>query len=440
MQKASAFNDRPMEERPMASIAPTASIPAPGSDRWTKSNATILAVCILGWAFDVYEQTILQIITPILLREWKMTMADMGNLQTISRWIGIVGVFIFPALADLYGRKPVLIWSILGFALFSGLTGFATGWGMMLVLTAITRIALSGENPVGMVMVTETAPTKWRATALGGLVGGYPLGYLLCTLTALVVLPLWGWRAMYWLGIIPALLVLWIRIGIQESPRFERVTAAMIRQGIKKQFNIFEPFKRYPREMVIGTLIYFFYLFTWIGWSAWMPQFLAVEKKLGIPTMLQYLSVWMAVAIAAYWICGWLCDHFGRRWVIPAFVIPAAGLLWYIAGLNDASSLFWVGLALNFLITGSFGAGLGYVPELFPTQIRGTSFGAAFFVGLAGGSTAPLVLGYIATGKSLAAGLPVLAVSFFLIAPIFLWLARDTTRKELTDFVGQKAA
>ena len=424
-----------------ASVVSAASASQLGTDRWTGYNATVLAICILGWAFDVYEQTVLQVITPILLKEFNLTLADMGLLQTISRWIGIVGVFLFPALADLYGRKPVLIWSILGFALFSGLTGFATGFWSLLVLTSITRIALSGENPVGMVMVTETAPTKWRATALGGLVGGYPLGYLLCTLTALVVLPLWGWRALYWVGILPALLVLWVRISVKESPRFEHVTSEMLKQGIKKQMNVFAPFKRYPREMTIGLLLYFFYLFTWIGWSAWMPQFLAREKGLGIPTMLQYLSVWMAVAIAAYWICGWLCDKFSRRYVIPCFVVPAAALLWYIPNLSDASSLFWVGLVLNFLITGSFGAGLGYVPELFPTQIRGTGFGAAFFFGIAGGSTAPLVLGWIATKYgSLGAGLPVLAVSFFLIAPIFLWLARDTRGKQLKDFVGEKIA
>jgi MFS family permease len=411
---------------------------AASSDRWNRHNVTVLAVCILGWAFDIYEQTILQISTPILLKEFGMSMAEMGTLQTISRWIGIAGYFLFPALADLYGRKPVLIWSILGYALLSGLTGFATGWGMLLVLTSITRVALSGEGPVGQVMVAETAPTKWRATALGGLVGGYPLGYLLCTLTAIVVLPLWGWRALYWLGVIPALLVLWIRVGIKESPRFERVTAEMLKTGLKRQLRIFAPFKSYPREMVIGILLYFFYLFTWIGWSAWMPQFLAVEKKLGIPTMLNYLSWWMAVAIIAYWLCGWLSDVFGRRWVIPAFVVPASILLWLLGGINDPSNLFWVGLVLNFLITGSFGSGLGYVTELFPTQIRGTAFGAAFFFGVAGGSTAPLVLGYIAQGQSLAAGLPVLAVSFFLIAPLFLFFARDTTRKSLVDFVGEK--
>lgn len=150
----------------MATVAPAAMAPpAQSTDRWTRSNATVLAVCILGWAFDIYEQTVLQITTPILLKEFNMTLAEMGTVQTVSRWLGIVGYFVFPALADLYGRKPVLIWSILGYTLFSGLTGFSTGMGMLLALTAITRIALSGEGPVGMVMVAETAPTKWRSAA-----------------------------------------------------------------------------------------------------------------------------------------------------------------------------------------------------------------------------------------------------------------------------------
>ena len=93
---------------------------------------------------------------------------------------------------------------------------------------------------------------------------------------------------------------------------------------------------------------------------------------------------------------------------------------------------------MNFLITGSFGTGLGYTAELFPTQIRGTAVGASFTFGLAAASTAPLIMGWIATAHSVAAGLPLLAFSFLLLAPLFIWFAPDTTRKELVDFVGEK--
>jgi AAHS family cis,cis-muconate transporter-like MFS transporter len=190
--------------------------------------------------------------------------------------------------------------------------------------------------------------------------------------------------------------------------------------------------------MLIGCLINFFYLWTWLGWSTWMPLFLANEKKLGLQTAAAYLTLWMAAAIAAYWLCGWLCDRFGRRYVIPAFVVPAGFLLMVIGTLNDATNLFVVGLVLNFLITGSFGAGLGYAAELFPTAIRGTAVGAIFLIAGIFSAFSPILIGYYATVATIADGLPWLALSFFLIAPTFLFFAKETTRKELTDFVGQK--
>ena len=106
--------------------------------------------------------------------------------------------------------------------------------------------------------------------------------------------------------------------------------------------------------------------------------------------------------------------------------------------LDSPSGLFWVGLVLNFLITGSFGVGLHYNTELFPTQIRGTAVGVAFTFGSAAAASSPAIVGWIATSHSIAAALPLLALSFFLLVPMFLFVARETTRKELADFVGQR--
>lgn len=126
--------------------------------------------------------------------------------------------------------------------------------------------------------------------------------------------------------------------------------------------------------------------------------------------------------------------------MIPAFALPAAVLLVVMGHLDSPSGLFWVGLATNFLITGSFGTGLGYTSEIFPTQIRGTAVGATFAVGLGFASLAPMIIGWIATVHSIAAGLPLLAFSFFLLGPLFFWFAPDVTRRELVDFVGQKVS
>jgi AAHS family cis,cis-muconate transporter-like MFS transporter len=212
----------------------------------------------------------------------------------------------------------------------------------------------------------------------------------------------------------------------------------MLKEGLRKQLDLLAPFRAYPRESVVASLVYFFYLFTWVGWSAWMPFYLANERHLGFPTMASYLSAWMFCAIFAYWICGWLCDVFGRRWVIPAFAVPAAVLLVVMGQLESPAALFWVGLATNFLITGSFGTGLGYTAEIFPTQIRGTAVGATFAIGLGFASLAPMIMGWIATEYSIAAGLPLLALSFLLLGPLFFMFAPDVTRKELADFVGQR--
>ena len=130
-----------------STVSAATTAPVTSADHWTKYNATVLAICILGWAFDIYEASIMQLITPLLIKEWGITPATMGMVTTVSRWIGLIGTFAFPVFADLYGRKPALIWAILGYSLFTGLTGFSTGWISLLIFSSITRIALAGENP-----------------------------------------------------------------------------------------------------------------------------------------------------------------------------------------------------------------------------------------------------------------------------------------------------
>ena len=126
-----------------------AAAPLTSDERWTNYSATVLTICILGWAFDIYEATIMQLVTPLLIKEWGITPATMGMVTTISRWVGLIGTFAFPVFADLYGRKPALIWSILGYSVLTGLTGFATGWVSLLILASLTRIARSEERRVG---------------------------------------------------------------------------------------------------------------------------------------------------------------------------------------------------------------------------------------------------------------------------------------------------
>src|SRR4030081_4061685 len=119
----------------------TVTPPVATSDRWTRYNATVLTICILGRAFDIYEATIMQLVTPLLIKEWGITPATMGTVTTVSRWIGLIGTFAFPVFADLYGRKPALIWAILGYSIFTGLTGFSTRLSSLPLFFLLTRIS-----------------------------------------------------------------------------------------------------------------------------------------------------------------------------------------------------------------------------------------------------------------------------------------------------------
>jgi hypothetical protein len=158
-----------------------------------------------------------------------------------------------------------------------------------------------------------------------------------------------------------------------------------------------------------------------------------------------YLSIWMFCAIFAYYLCGWLSDLFGRRYVIPAFCLPAAVLLIVMGQFDSASSLFWVGLILNFLITGSDGSGLGYNTELFPTQIRGTAVGAAFTFGSAGGALAPAIVGWVATSHSIATARKLAILIWHLLTKNenYLWSRPALHARKLRDLelkAGHKSA
>src|SRR3974377_1804748 len=123
----------------MGTASPLASInPPPAADRWTGCSTRVLAVCILGFAFDIYEATIMQLVTPLLIKEWGIAPATIGNITTVSRWVGLIGIFVFAPLAQLSGRRPVLVLTILGYSLFTGLTGFAQGPLQLLIFTQIT--------------------------------------------------------------------------------------------------------------------------------------------------------------------------------------------------------------------------------------------------------------------------------------------------------------
>src|SRR5262249_18571786 len=133
-----------------ASVPIAAATDQPSADRWSAYSAIVLAICVLGWAFDIYEQTIMQLVTPLLIKEWGITPATMGYVTTIARWVGLIGLFLFPALADLYGRKP----------------GMLDDPASLFWAGLAANFLITGSFGAGLGYTTELFPTQIRGTAV----------------------------------------------------------------------------------------------------------------------------------------------------------------------------------------------------------------------------------------------------------------------------------
>ncbi len=333
-----------------SSTAPaTAAPPLASTEGWNSYNVKVLTICILGWAFDIYEATIMQLVTPLLIQEWGITPATMGFVTTVVALGRADRDIRISVLADLYGRRPALIWAILGYSIFTGLTGFSTGWISLLIFSSITRIALAGEEP-GRHADGHRGPRRPNGAPPRSAVSSAAIrsAICLCSLAALVVRALVG-----------VALALFPRhpagaAGALDPLRHQGKSALRACHRADAQGRA-EEAARYlfagatiPARDVIASLVYFFYLFTWIGWSAWIAVLSRHEASsasrhghlsLDLDVLRDIRLLVLRLAVRLY----------GRRWVIPAFAVPAGILLIVMGYCETPTTLFWVGLAVNFL-------------------------------------------------------------------------------------------
>jgi putative MFS transporter len=394
----------------------------------------VVAICCLIWVFDVFETTTLTLATPAILQEFGLTRADIGVLRLVTTWIGVIGVFAITPLADVFGRRIMMSVVVLGYSLLTGLTGFVQSFLQLLAATGLARIPLSGVQ-VAAVMAVEASPTRGRGLAQGLYSGGYPIGFFLSSLVSIWVIPHLGWRFMYFLGILPALLAFFVLRNIKESPRFARVEAEKRAEGQKTKLEYATALRRYPKEIALGTLTVFCFLFPWVGWSSWVPTYMTTEMGLGLETSSTYLSIWMLLGFFAYLANGWVADRVGRRIIVPLTVIPAGLLLAFYGAFAGQTGIFVVGTLINILMIGNYGAGYYYLTELFPTEVRATAYGICYAVGFAGSGFAPLVAGFT---PSIAAAWPFYAAPFLVLAPLYGLVFKENIGKELIDRVGQR--
>ena len=403
-------------------------------DQWRAFWATFL-----GWVLDAFDFTILTFILIDIQQSFTVDRALAGALGTVTLFTRLIGGVLAGTAADRWGRRLPLMISILWFSLFAFLSGFSTSYAMLFALRALFGIGMGGEWAAGMPLVLEHWPTHLRGIASGLLQGGYSWGFLLAAAAFQFVYPLFshrpdvGWRVMLWLGILPALLVLWIRARVSESPIWLEQQRRLSESGDRRPRQI-SAFRLLQRDLLgttiqtAGLMLAFMALYYSI--SFWYATFLRESGHQTLP----FLAVFSVGAIVGTATWGWVSEtRLGRRGAVAAPALLAVAVIPLYLYASTASTLLLGAALMGWTGGGIFGIAPSLLTERFPTSVRGVGTGFAYHAGAAAGSVTPTVLGALQVGgwplrDAMALGI---AVGGVLVATV-IWLGPETRAQRFT--------
>ena len=413
-------------------------------EQWKAFFATFL-----GWLLDAFDFTILTFILIDIQQSFTVDRALAGALGTVTLMFRLVGGLGAGMMADRYGRKLPLMLSILWFSLFAFLSGFSTSYAMLFAFRALFGIGMGGPWAAGMPLALEHWPARLRGLASGLLQGGWFWGYMLAALTFHYIYPLFsglpdplsdaegstlGWRVMFWIGVVPALLVLWIRSGVSESPVWLARQRHLREAGAESTAERVSIVQLLPPDLLWATvqssILMGAFMFSYYSLSFWYPTFL---REVGREP-LGYLLAFNLGAVVGMALWGHASEtRLGRRGAVAAAaLIGVAAVPAYLAGANAAT------LAVGAVVMGASGGGIwgmapSYLTERFPTAVRGVGPGLSYHVGAALGSLTPFVLGRLQDGGMTtgSAMMVCIAASGLLVAAV-VWLGPETRGRRFT--------
>ena len=406
----------------------------------TPGQRRTLLAAALGWALDAFDAMLYSLVLALLMRDLGMSKTTAGLLGTLTLLASGVGGVLFGFLADRIGRKRALMASILTYSVCSFASGLATSIAMLAAARFALGLGMGGEWNTGAALVAETWPTEFRAKAISMVQSSWAIGFAGAALVAGPVSRYFGWRAVFFVGILPALLTLWIRRGVPESAMWEtrdslqpsNATARIGNAGrevtsyVSTQFSvIFRP--PYVRHTVALLLFNFFAMFAWWGLFTWIPPYLSLPVSqggrgfgvIGTTTLLVTLNLFgMFPGYASF---GWIADRLGRRKAFLFYSLTAVVLIPLYATARSPIMLMILGTLVAFFGTGMF-SGSGIVgSEIFPTGVRARALGFTYSGARTLSAVAPLVIGRVAQSKGL-------SWAFYLCAAGYLSAALMTTQ------------
>jgi MFS family permease len=384
----------------------------------------------LGWMLDGFDVMLYAFALQQIKAEFTLQSGAAGALASATLVASAIGGSLAGILSDRLGRARVLVFSILFYSVFTGLTATATNLPLLILWRALVGIGLGAEWSAGSVLVSETWPARYRGIASGLMQAGWALGYIAAALLSALILPQLGWRLLFLLGVIPALVTWWIRRNVPEPEVWS--TRDRPRGQWKKLLQ-----GTALRRLLLATLMTTMLLFAYWGVFTWLPSYLALPpEKGGVGLSLTQSVGWIVAvqlgAFAGYVSFGFLADRWGRRPTFIAFVIASAVIV-PIYGLASRSPnlLFYLGPLLGFFGHGYFSLFGAYLSELFDTSIRGTAQGICYNIGRAFSALAPMTIGALADQRGMGAALAITS-AFYVAGAVLMLFLPETKGESLT--------
>jgi MFS family permease len=394
----------------------------------TAGEKRTMAGCFGGWSLDALDVQIYSFVIPTLLATWHISRGEAGLLGTVTLVVSAFGGWFAGALSDRYGRVRVLQITVLWYAIFTFLCGFAQNFEQLFVLRALQGLGFGAEWSAGAVLMGEMIRDRYRGRAVGFVQSGWAVGWgaaaLLYTLLYAVLPDVTAWRVMFWIGLTPALLVLWIRRTIHE-PEVFKTRRIVQTSGLAQAFSVLKPpylaTTLKVAMMVTGAQGGSYAL------SVWLPTYLKTERHLSSLNTGSYLLFHIFGAFVGFLVGAYLADAIGRK---RTFIVSALGsvlcvAIYLAAPISDGAMLL-LGAPLGFILYMMFSAMGPFMTELYPTEVRGAGQGFCYNSGRAIGALFPALVGFLSDRLGLGSAILLFALMGYGLMLIALLMLPET--------------